>query len=59
LALVPLFDTIVYIHRGRIEEIGGFTELLERRGAFHQAWKDYKARIVKRNEGDSEQAVEI
>lgn len=47
LALVPLFDTIVFIRRGKIEEVGSFPELLERKGSFCAAWKDYEAKIFK------------
>jgi len=46
LALVPLFDKIVYIRRGQIEEVGSFRELLEKRGAFFQAWDDYEKKII-------------
>lgn len=47
LALVPLFDTIVFIRRGKVEEVGSFAELLERKGLFYQAWKDYEERVFK------------
>lgn len=41
LALVPLFDTIVFVRLGRIEEVGSFEDLLNRRGRFYEAWEDY------------------
>lgn len=47
LALVPLFDRVVYIRRGRVEEIGTFSELLERKGAFYLAWKDYEEKVIR------------
>lgn len=47
LALVPLFDKIVYVRQGRIEEMGSFAELLERRGPFYLAWKDYEEKVIK------------
>jgi ATP-binding cassette subfamily B protein len=47
LALVPLFDKIVYVRQGRIEEMGTFAELLERRGPFYLAWKDYEEKVIK------------
>jgi ABC-type multidrug transport system fused ATPase/permease subunit len=46
LALVPLFDKIVYIRRGQIEEVGSFKELIERRGLFFQAWDDYEKKVI-------------
>lgn len=48
LALVPLFDTIVFVREGRIEETGGFAELLQKRGAFYYAWEDYQRKVVKK-----------
>ena len=47
LALVPLFNKIVYVRRGRIEEVGTFAELLEKRGAFYLAWKDYEEKVIR------------
>lgn len=46
LALVPLFDKIVYIRRGQIEEVGSFKELIEKRGPFFQAWDDYEKKVI-------------
>ncbi len=47
LALVPLFDKIVFVRHGQIEEVGSFKELLDRRGPFAIAWEDYERKIVK------------
>ena len=38
---------------GRIEEIGSFKELIEKRGSFFQAWDDYERKIV----GDPEAPI--
>jgi ABC-type multidrug transport system fused ATPase/permease subunit len=45
LALVPLFDKIIFVRYGRIEEVGSFSELLAKRGAFFEAWDDYERKI--------------
>ncbi|MBN8550122.1 MAG: ABC transporter ATP-binding protein [Deltaproteobacteria bacterium] len=45
LALVPLFDTIVFIRRGKVEEVGSFAQLLEKKGLFYAAWKDYEEKV--------------
>ncbi|MBX7143525.1 MAG: ABC transporter ATP-binding protein/permease [Oligoflexia bacterium] len=47
LALVPLFDRVIYIRHGRVEEAGTFAELLERKGAFYMAWKDYEEKVIR------------
>ena len=47
LVLVPLFDKIVYISHGKIDEVGSFSELMAKEGLFYQAWKDYEKKIVK------------
>jgi ATP-binding cassette, subfamily B, bacterial len=47
LNLVPLFDKVIYIRAGKVEEVGGFQELIERGGAFAKAWEDYERRIAK------------
>lgn len=44
LVLVPLFDKVVFVREGVIEETGSFDELLEKRGAFFAAWDDYQKR---------------
>jgi ABC-type multidrug transport system fused ATPase/permease subunit len=46
LALVPLFDKIIYIREGKIEEIGTFPELRASGGAFAAAWDDYEKNAV-------------
>jgi ABC-type multidrug transport system fused ATPase/permease subunit len=47
LALVPLFDTVVYIRDGRVEEIGSFPELRAAGRGFSAAWADYERTVVK------------
>lgn len=47
LALVPLFDTIVFIRRGKVEEVGSFPQLLEKKGLFYLAWKDYEEKVFR------------
>ena len=47
LALVPLFDTVVYIRDGRVEEIGSFPELRSAGRGFSAAWADYERTVVK------------
>lgn len=47
LALVPLFDTVVYIRDGRVEEIGSFPELRSAGKGFSAAWADYERTVVK------------
>jgi ABC-type multidrug transport system fused ATPase/permease subunit len=47
LALVPLFDTVVYIRDGRVEEIGSFSELRAAGRGFSAAWADYERTVVK------------
>ena len=42
LALVPLFDKIIYVRDGHIEEVGSFPELRSSGGAFAAAWEDYE-----------------
>jgi ATP-binding cassette subfamily B protein len=46
LALVPLFDKIVYVRDGRIEEVGTFPELRSAGRAFAAAWSDYERTVV-------------
>ncbi len=51
LALVPLFDTIVYVKDGRIEEVGSFPELRSAGRGFSAAWADYERTVVSRDGG--------
>lgn len=46
LALVPLFDRIIYVRNGRIEETGTFDELRAAGGGFAAAWQDYERKVV-------------
>lgn len=47
LNLVPLFDTIIYMLNGKVEEVGSFAALIEKQGLFARAWEDYEQRIVR------------
>jgi len=51
LALVPLFDTIIYVKDGRIEEVGSFPELRAAGRGFSAAWSDYERTVVSRDGG--------
>lgn len=46
LALVPLFDRILFVRRGIIEENGSFEELLAKKGAFAAAWEDFERKVT-------------
>lgn len=46
LALAPLFDRIIYVRDGRIEEDGTFTELKTGSGPFSLAWADFERNLV-------------
>ena len=46
LNLVPLFDRIIYVRDGAIEEQGTFEQLLAKKGAFWVAWEDYQKKHV-------------
>lgn len=46
LALVPLFDRIVYVKDGRVEEVGTFPELRAAGRGFSAAWADYERTVV-------------
>jgi len=46
LSLVPLFDKVIYVRDGRIEEIGTFPELRAAGRGFSAAWADYERTIV-------------
>jgi ABC-type multidrug transport system fused ATPase/permease subunit len=50
LALVPLFDKVIYVKDGRIEEVGSFPELRAAGRGFSAAWSDYE-RTVTAGEG--------
>ena len=47
LQLVPLFDRIIFIRFGVIEEVGTFEELIAKKGPFYYAWEDYEKRLSK------------
>jgi len=51
LALVPLFDTIIYVKDGRVEEVGSFPELRAAGRGFSAAWSDYERTVVSRDGG--------
>lgn len=53
LALVPLFDKVIYVRDGRVEEIGTFPELRAAGRGFSAAWADYERTVVS---GESAQA---
>lgn len=42
LNLMPLFDKIVYIAGGRVEEMGHFDTLRRNNGPFQKAWEEYE-----------------
>lgn len=46
LALVPLFNRIIYIRDGKVKESGSFDELIEKKGEFFAAWEDYQKKVV-------------
>lgn len=46
LALVPLFDRVLFVRRGIVEENGTFAELLAKKGAFASAWEDFERKVV-------------
>lgn len=46
LALAPLFDRIIYVRDGKIEEDGTFSELKSAGGAFGTAWADFERNLV-------------
>lgn len=57
LALVPLFDTIMFVRLGKVEEVGSFEQLLQRRGRFFEAWEDYlKTRTPENDNGGADEA---
>jgi ABC-type multidrug transport system fused ATPase/permease subunit len=46
LALVPLFDRVIYVRDGRIEEVGTFPELRAAGRGFSAAWADYERTVI-------------
>jgi len=54
LALVPLFDKVIYVKEGRIEEVGSFPELRAAGRGFSAAWSDYERTVTS---GDGGAAV--
>ncbi len=47
LNLVPLFDKIVFVRDGAVDESGTFAELLAKGGSFARAWEDYIKKMPK------------
>jgi len=45
LSMVPLFNKVIYVKDGRVEEAGTFEEMIEKRGAFFAAWEDYQKKV--------------
>jgi ABC-type multidrug transport system fused ATPase/permease subunit len=41
LALIPLFNKIIYVKQHKIEEAGTFDELIGKNGLFAKAWRDF------------------
>jgi ATP-binding cassette subfamily B protein len=46
LALVPLFDKVIYVKDGRVEEVGTFPELRSAGRGFSAAWSDYERTVT-------------
>jgi ATP-binding cassette, subfamily B, bacterial len=46
LALVPFFDTVVYVRDGCVEEVGSFPELRSAGRGFSAAWADYERTVT-------------
>jgi ABC-type multidrug transport system fused ATPase/permease subunit len=46
LALVPLFDKVIYVKDGRVEEVGTFPELRAAGRGFSAAWSDYERTVT-------------
>jgi ABC-type multidrug transport system fused ATPase/permease subunit len=51
LALVPLFDKVIYVKDGRVEEIGSFPELRAAGRGFSAAWSDYERTVTSSDGG--------
>jgi ATP-binding cassette, subfamily B, bacterial len=45
LNLVPLFDKVIYVANGKVEEVGTFQELIDAREGFFRAWDDYERKV--------------
>jgi ATP-binding cassette subfamily B protein len=46
LAIVPLFDKIIWLQNGRIIEQGSFEELINKRGHFYFSWERYQTTVL-------------
>lgn len=46
LALVPFFDTVIYVRDGCVEEVGSFPELRSAGRGFSAAWADYERTVT-------------
>ncbi len=46
LNLVPLFDRVIYIRDGIIEEQGTFEQLMMKKGGFYVAWEDFQKKHI-------------
>lgn len=51
LALVPLFDKVIYVKDGRVEEVGSFPELRAAGRGFSAAWSDYERTVTSGESG--------
>lgn len=51
LALVPLFDKVIYVKDGRVEEVGTFPELRSAGRGFSAAWSDYERTVTSGESG--------
>lgn len=51
LALVPLFDKVIYVKDGRVEEVGSFPELRAAGRGFSAAWSDYERTVTSGDSG--------
>lgn len=50
LNLVPLFDKVIFIRSGHVEEVGTFDELIAKEGSFFRAWDDYQRNVHSQQE---------
>ena len=53
---MPLFDRIIYIRDGVIEEHGTFEQLMLKKGGFYMAWEDFQKKHVLGTEDKTEAA---